>query len=105
MSNAQTGDKTFCLHGEEHADVIEIGLFGKHLLIVSCGPFGERNCRTFEEDHLERETVGILKIKKSKIDIKYSLLRSLFEYWTMIILGGLLCSSIVELLDHMNVHL
>ena len=41
MSNAQTGDKTFCLHGEEHADVIEIGLFGKQLLIVSCGPFGE----------------------------------------------------------------
>lgn len=50
MSNAQTGDKTFCLHGEEHADVIEIGLFGKQLLIVSCGPFGERNCRTFEDD-------------------------------------------------------
>lgn len=93
MSNAQTGDKTFCLHGEEHADVIEIGLFGKHLLIVSCGPFGERNCRTFEDEEI------------SKLDIKYSLLRSLFEYWTMIILGGLLCSSIVELLDHMNVHL
>lgn len=54
MSNTQTGEKTFCLHGEEHADVIEIRLFGKQLFIVSCGPFGER------------ETVGLLKMKRNQ---------------------------------------
>ena len=83
MSNAQTGDKTFCLHGEEHADVIEIGLFGKQLLIVSCGPFGERNCRTFEDEEI------------SKLDIKYSLLRSLFEYCTMIFFFLCVCVCVV----------
>ena len=70
-------DVDWLFHGENHLVVIETGFVGKQLLILSFGPLGERNCRTFEDEEI------------SKLDIKYSLLRSLFEYCTMIIfLGG-----------------
>jgi hypothetical protein len=69
--------------------VIEIGLCGKPLLIVSCGSFGERNRRTFEDEEISMQ------------DIKHSFLRMLFEFCATI--GGVLCSSIVDFFGLYNV--
>ena len=44
--------------------------FGRLHLTVLCGPFGERNCRTFEDE------------EKSIQDIKNIFLRNLFECCT-----------------------
>ena len=54
-------------------------------------------------DHLERERNSFEGEEKSKQDVKNSFLRSLFEYCTTIEVVSF--SSIVDFLDHMNVHL
>ena len=71
--------------------VDQIWLCGKLVLIILCGPFGERNNKTFEDE------------EKSTQDIKSSFMRTLFEYRTMI--EGVSCNYLVDFLDHMAVHL
>lgn len=57
----------------------------------------------YHVDHLERYIVGLLKVKSNRQDIENIFLRTIYEYCTMI--GGVSsCFSLVEFLDHMDVH-